>query len=235
MRPVDCAAGQYFDSNLGCVSCPGSCKTCSSATQCTSCSTTGYSPNNAGVCMPSCGDGLIVGSENCDTGNSASNGCVGCRIQAGWTCSGQPSVCRSNTVTTPSQPNTQTTTPTPIPTTPITSSPNLYQSGPINLNSNNLFITLKTRSTFTFATTEESQRFIKTSFKNVQAPTVYCSQRANPELDTFDCLMIYASGVPNQLFSIDFSFNYQGQTGSTTVDIDPFAVANSRANSRRRQ
>ena len=61
LRPIDCSHGQYFDQNLGCVACPGSCKTCSSATKCLTCATAGYAPNSAGVCIPKCGDGLIVG------------------------------------------------------------------------------------------------------------------------------------------------------------------------------
>ena len=62
LRPIDCSPGQYFDKNHGCVACPGSCKTCTSATKCTSCSTSGYAPNSAGICAPKCGDGIIVGS-----------------------------------------------------------------------------------------------------------------------------------------------------------------------------
>ena len=52
LRPVDCPSGEYFDASHGCVSCPGSCKTCKSANKCDSCVTAGYSPNSAGVCVP---------------------------------------------------------------------------------------------------------------------------------------------------------------------------------------
>lgn len=61
LKPIDCAAGQYFDSNSGCITCLGSCKTCKSATQCLTCVTNGYSPDSNGVCQPTCGDGLILG------------------------------------------------------------------------------------------------------------------------------------------------------------------------------
>ena len=42
-----------------------------------------------------CGDGIKNGNEECDDGNSEnSDGCsVSCRIEAGWLCSGKPSVC----------------------------------------------------------------------------------------------------------------------------------------------
>ena len=81
LRPINCSAGQYFDQNQGCVACPGSCKTCSSANKCDSCSTQGYAPNSAGICAPKCDDGLIVGTETCDSENSLSSGCKNCQIQ----------------------------------------------------------------------------------------------------------------------------------------------------------
>ena len=42
-----------------------------------------------------CGDGLISGSEACDDGaTSSGDGCsAGCAIEAGWQCSGEPSLC----------------------------------------------------------------------------------------------------------------------------------------------
>lgn len=217
LRPVDCPSGQYFDSSNGCVTCPGSCKTCKSATQCTSCATTGFSPNSQGTCVPTCGDGLVLGSETCDTGNTYSSGCINCRIQPGFTCSGQPSVCRAptpvstpttgstgnsgstsntgNSVSSSSSGNTNTGNTTPAAVAP------LYQSGNATINSNNVFVTLKTNPTFTFNNPTDMQNFISTRTSGAK-PTVYCSQRPSPNLDTFDCLMIYPSGVPNSQFSV---------------------------------
>jgi len=76
------------------------------------------------------------------------------------------------------------------------------------------------------------QNFIKSDFPSGPKPTVYCSQRPSPNLDTFDCLLIYPSGVPNTQFGVNFSYNYQGKTGSTSVTVDPFAVSNARAKAR---
>jgi len=70
------------------------------------------------------------------------------------------------------------------------------------------------------------QSFIKADFPSGPKPTVYCSQRSSPNLDTFDCLLIYPSGVPNQAFNINFSYNYNAKSGSTTVKVDPFASTN---------
>jgi cysteine-rich repeat protein len=95
LPPVTCSAGSYFDSVKGCVSCPAGCKTCSSATVCTSCSLNGYSVQN-NVCAPLCGDGLIVGNETCDN-KGIGQGCSStCQIQPFYVCSGQPSVCIYN-------------------------------------------------------------------------------------------------------------------------------------------
>ena len=236
LRPLNCSNGQYFDLTNGCVACPGSCKTCSSATRCTACSTNGYTPNSNGQCVTNCGDGIIVGTETCDTGNSFSPGCTNCKVQTGYTCNGQPSVCQSNTPVTPTVPTTPTT-----PTNPTTPSNNgntnstgantlagLTQSGNATVNSNNVFVTLLTNPTFTFANPTDMQTFMKSSFPSGPKPTVYCSQRNSPNLNTFDCLMIYPSGVPNQIFSINFSYNYQGRTGACTVTVNPFAASNAR-------
>lgn len=145
LQAIACPSGQYFDSTSGCLPCSSSCKTCKSATQCLTCAQTGYSVNNQGVCNPACGDGLIVGSETCDTGSTYSPGCVSCQIQAGYTCSGQPSVCKSTAAPAPATPSAP---PTPPPA-PAPSSA-LSQVGSTSINSNNVFISLQTNPTFTF-------------------------------------------------------------------------------------
>lgn len=85
-------------------------------------------------------------------------------------------------------------------------------------------MTLKTRPTFTFSNPTEMQSFIKTSFaSSAKKPTVYCAQR-NQDLSLFDCLLIYPSGVPNNKFSVTFSFDYQGKKGNAIISIDPLEV-----------
>jgi hypothetical protein len=103
--------------------------------------------------------------------------------------------------------------------------------GNANINSNNVFITLQTGQTFTFVNPTEMQGFIQTSFPSGPKPTVYCAQRNSPNLNLFDCLLIYPSGVPNARFDVNFSFSYQGRTGSTRVSVNPL---NGRSNNRSR-
>jgi cysteine-rich repeat protein len=48
-------------------------------------------PGNADACVPTCGDGFRVSTEQCDIGNGlkapiSGPGCVGCMITGGWTC-----------------------------------------------------------------------------------------------------------------------------------------------------
>lgn len=97
LTPIACGDGFYFNANTGCAPCAAGCKTCSSATVCTSCTQSGYSAQN-GVCAPLCGDGLIVGNEQCDDKNKVSGeGCSAtCQVEAFFTCTGQPSVCVYN-------------------------------------------------------------------------------------------------------------------------------------------
>ena len=81
------------------------------------------------------------------------------------------------------------------------------------------------------------QSFIKASFHHGITPTLYCSQRAAPELDLFDCLLIYPSGVPNSDFKVDFSFDDGPlKRASLQVEVDPLTAtfASARQNSRRR-
>ncbi len=48
-----------------------------------------------GAIGPVCGDGVVEGAEACDDQNGNSgDGCAGCAIEQGWTCSGQPSSCQ---------------------------------------------------------------------------------------------------------------------------------------------
>ena len=164
LRQLSCPDGQYFDSNIGCTPCVAPCRTCRSATQCIACATAGFSANSQGVCGAVCGDGIVVGTEGCDTGNATSAGCVNCRVQAGFVCSGQPSVCRSTAPTpAPARPATNST---PAPARPANNSapagePALSQVGATNINSNNVFISLRTNPTFTFGSPTEMQGFMR--------------------------------------------------------------------------
>jgi hypothetical protein len=68
------------------------------------------------------------------------------------------------------------------------------------------------------------QSFLTSSFSSAPKPTVYCAQRNSPALDTFDCLLIYPSGVPNKPFTVTFSYNFQGKTGTAAVYVNPLAI-----------
>lgn len=230
LNPISCPNGQYFNATSGCLPCSPQCKTCTSSTQCSSCSSVGYAVNSLGQCAATCGNGLIAGTETCDLGSGYSLGCINCQIQPGYICSGQPSVCSLISQNPVSSNNN--TTPVPNPPNLInTTSSSLYQSGLSTINSNNVFITLITNPTFTFTNPTEMQAFLKATL-SVGAPTVYCAQRNSPNLNTFDCLLIFPSGVPNRNFTINFSYNYQGKTGNTTVLVNPLAASNSKSNSR---
>ena len=104
-----------------------------------------------------------------------------------------------------------------------------------SVNTNNIFVALKTNPTFTFPNNEVMRNFMKSAFGSGVRPTVYCLQKDSPELDLFDCLLIYPSGVPNSLFNVTFSFNYEGQSAQTVVQIDPFSPTLSRRGRRGRR
>jgi hypothetical protein len=91
-----------------------------------------------------------------------------------------------------------------------------------------VFISLQTNPTFTFANPTQMQSFIQSSFPSGPKPTVYCAQRNSPNLNIFDCLLIYPSGVPNSVFKVNFSYNYQGKSGSTSVSVNPLTASNAK-------
>lgn len=206
-----CSNGTYYDnSTQKCLSCPATCTACVSSSSCTSCST-GYALN-AGLCQTRCGDGLIFGSETCDSGSATSTGCQNCQVVNGYKCVGQPSVCSAVV-----QPNPPTPTPT--------NNAQLSMKGNPSLNSNNIFITLQTNPVFTFPNPTAMQNFIRISFLNTLRPSTYCVQENSPNLANFNCLFIYPSGLPNTKFNVFFSFNYTGYSANTTITIDPLLFA----------
>ena len=77
------------------------------------------------------------------------------------------------------------------------------------------------------------QSFIQATFPRGPKPTVYCAQRSSPNLNIFDCLLIYPSGVPNSVFTANFGFNYQGKRGSTSVRVNPFVANNAKTRKQR--
>lgn len=122
----------------------------------------------------------------------------------GYNCIGQPSICTLKT-------NINGLT--------------LYN--PVQTNINNVLVSLKTNPTFTFANEADMQSFMKSSYTSSSQPTTYCIQRQSPDLNIFDCLLIYPSGVPISAFNASFWFNYQGKTGNLTLNINPLLSGSS--------
>ena len=72
-----------------------------------------------------CGDGILVGAEQCDDGNlTNADGCSAlCAIEAGYSCTGQPSVCASLATATPTPTSTPASTSTALPSPTVTPLP----------------------------------------------------------------------------------------------------------------
>ena len=107
---------------------------------------------------------------------------------------------------------------------PNATTDSLVLSGRVNVNSNNVFLTLASTPTFTFPTASAMQSFVQVAFRSAPKPTVYCQQEASPKLNLFDCLLIYPSGVPNSQFNVSFAYNYLGHAANTTVLVDPLSA-----------
>lgn len=92
------------------------------------------------------------------------------------------------------------------------------------INSGSVFVALKTPFEFTFANDSEKRSFIKYSFPDpaTSPSSVFCVQ-SNSDTKVFQCLCIYASGVPNRAFDANFEYNFQGKTGFYRANIDPLS------------
>jgi cysteine-rich repeat protein len=98
-----CAANEYRDANRLCQPCPSGCKTCTSATTCTSCILPSQAPAGA-QCVASCGNGFKASNEQCDDNNAVGgDGCSStCTIEENYRCDviDNLSVCRWAPVST---------------------------------------------------------------------------------------------------------------------------------------
>lgn len=68
----------------------------------------------------------------------------------------------------------------------------------------------------------EKRNFIKYNFPDraTEPTSAYCIQNSNL-LDRFECLLVYASGLPNRVYKVNFSYNHQGNSGNLEVTVDP--------------
>jgi cysteine-rich repeat protein len=200
-----------------------------------------------GKCQTVCGDGLLASNEQCDDKNPVNgDGCSSiCKIEPFFTCSGQPSTCAyngpavcgnrrieagetcddGNLINGDGCSSKCQIESLPSPTNSTTNNINrgLSVVGNISTNTNNVFLSLKTDKTYSFVNEDEKKNFIKARFPDSKlVPTVYCTLNETAA-NVFDCLIIYSSGVPNQQYKIEFSYNYGGDSGFLSVDIKPIA------------
>ena len=197
-----------------------------------------------------CGDGLITGDEQCDDLNSApGDGCdATCVVEAGFTCNGIPSVCTPDPTPPPVVPGPA---PGPAPTPsmamgnaainsiasnsqkafipPVTAPAPAPASNAgltldsVNSNMDNVFVKLITDPEFTFDSSSEMRRFIKSEFPTPGTePAMARCQQNNSNKKEFSCLLAYGGGgiPPNPTFPVNFSFSKDGYSGQLTVTID---------------
>jgi cysteine-rich repeat protein len=138
------------------------------------------------------GDGRIGAGEQCDDGNRASgDGCTNCRVDNGWTC--DASGCRR--IVVPPNP---------------TDNSNLELVGDVKFNFNNVFCVFRTPKSYPGLTELEKKNFLKYRFasKTEEPTSAYCVQSATA-FDRWECLMIYASGLPNYKYKRQLQLQLQ--------------------------
>ena len=89
------------------------------------------------------------------------------------------------------------------------------------VNSEAVYIQVKTDRVFQFNSREEMSNFMKYKFYNPAAEpaSAYCNQQpSQPKL--FNCIFLYPSSVPLFEFVINLSFSRDSFTGNLDVSVD---------------
>lgn len=160
----------------------------------------GSKPTICNPTGPFCGDYAVNrANEQCDKGPNGGAGCQAtCLPEVGYTCTNN--VC------------------TKLPA----GNKGMSMVGNPYINYNNVFVTIVTDKAFQFANENEMKSFMKYTFPDPSTipNSVFCSQKVN-NLKTFECLLVYASGIPNRSYTVNFSFDYKGDTGFLAANINP--------------
>lgn len=163
------------------------------------------------VCKTKCGDGILAGSEACDDGNTNKwDGCSECVIQSNFICEG----------TKPTQCYPKIRPPIP----PSDDGDNMNMDGIPNYNYNNVNIRVRTIKEYPNLNDYEKKNFIKYEFPDpsTRPASIYCLQNATQK-NLFECLLVYASGVPNKKYDIVLKYDYNEDHGRITIKLDPLA------------
>lgn len=105
--------------------------------------------------------------------------------------------------------------------------------GDIKFNVNNIYLTLQTSQKYNFTSSSVMENFIRASYSTVVQPSTFCLQRDFPDLDLFDCLLIYSTGIPNKAFKAEFTYSTENSTVKLAVDINPLMASQPSKNLRR--
>lgn len=93
--------------------------------------------------------------------------------------------------------------------------------GAPKFNYNNVLVILQTPKQYPGLSDYDKKNFIKYDFPGAGQPTsVYCVQNS-AILNQFECLMFYPSGLPNFVYTVNFSYSYAGDSGFLPVQINP--------------
>jgi hypothetical protein len=108
-----------------------------------------------------------------------------------------------------------------VPPNPTDNS-NLELVGDVKFNFNNVFCVFRTPKSYPGLTELEKKNFLKYRFasKTEEPTSAYCVQSATA-FDRWECLMIYASGLPNYKYNVNFSYNSNGDSGFHNLPINP--------------
>jgi hypothetical protein len=128
-------------------------------------------------------------------------------MEEGWKCDGSPSLCSKVT------------------SKPVARGMKLFKD--VIINSNNAFILVETDNAYHFNSAAEMKSFLQYKFilPGTEPTSAYCLQQVG-NLRLFQCLLIYASGVPNFPYEVELSYRKNGSDiGFLPLIIDSHAGA----------
>ncbi len=186
------------------------------------------------TCQQVCGDGLIVGTESCDDGNTLpGDGCSAtCTIEPTHSCTGcpqGPSVCYANTPTTTptrSPSSTVTNTPTPTNTATQTSTPTdtptqTATSTPTNTRTSTSTVTLTNTPTQTATSTLTRSSTPSRTSTSTYTPT----PTATPSTTATNTPNLCGNGNPDPGEQCDDANVLNGDCCSATCTFEPAGQA----------
>ena len=84
----------------------------------------------------------------------------------------------------------------------------------IQQSNKNVFVTLQAQPEIYLSSKSNEPGFIKINFPNISKPVSYYCNKCVRDETLFECLILFASGLPSSMFTMNFSCEVELPTGA---------------------